>query len=550
MLLLTWHGTILRVEQAQNRLSHAPPVPVRDIARDLQVAIPTPLTAPAPIGAGMELVPADRPGTVHLRRANASASPLYVAPDPDEPFPACDQPTPPETAALLPLPDSDAETLRRLLSGIWRNGAATTVTPRLATNFKLTVGPYASDLLTIRPETLPNGDVRITFPEGKLTLTPQPVPPPLPDLPLRPAPVQYVAVPNPAALHAAPGSRLIVHGPNERAFLPLTASRADTDWLYAADPPPEAGARMCAIDLIHDQDVCVLRGQSVDGTILHAEGLLTPAEALAGLRPPFPPPLAREADTLFVAATALRDAPLLPGPHALFHNHAMLAADGWLLGAVLPLAILHPLFPPGTRLLLPATLTQFQRETLALFGLDALPVAETAAPLVRVEHLYRPDRTAIENIPAVALNDARGRILRALPPPGPRRRLYLRDPGANRAANTALLEVQLAKKDFETLQPETLSLADQILLFRNAEFIVSPHAPVLANTIFCQPGTKVLEIAPRAAYSGRFANIASKLGLVHAVLPCGPSPKAEAQPGLHVDAERLWALMRMLQSRM
>ncbi|MEJ0046381.1 MAG: hypothetical protein WDN04_09860 [Rhodospirillales bacterium] len=40
MLLLTWHGTILRVEQAENRLTHAPPVPVRPAARDFTFAAP------------------------------------------------------------------------------------------------------------------------------------------------------------------------------------------------------------------------------------------------------------------------------------------------------------------------------------------------------------------------------------------------------------------------------------------------------------------------------------------------------------------------------
>lgn len=47
---------------------------------------------------------------------------------------------------------------------------------------------------------------------------------------------------------------------------------------------------------------------------------------------------------------------------------------------------------------------------------------------------------------------------------------------------------------FEKVYLENLSIADQAALFASAELIVAPHGAGLTNLIFCDPGTKVIEI--------------------------------------------------------
>lgn len=49
-------------------------------------------------------------------------------------------------------------------------------------------------------------------------------------------------------------------------------------------------------------------------------------------------------------------------------------------------------------------------------------------------------------------------------------------------------------KGFLRYELDTLSVTDQILLFHQAEFIVSPQGTGLANCIFCQEGTKIIEL--------------------------------------------------------
>ena len=51
---------------------------------------------------------------------------------------------------------------------------------------------------------------------------------------------------------------------------------------------------------------------------------------------------------------------------------------------------------------------------------------------------------------------------------------------------------------FSIVHPENLSVAQQVKIFSGAEVVVSPHGAALTNTVFCSPGTRVLELfSPR-----------------------------------------------------
>ena len=47
---------------------------------------------------------------------------------------------------------------------------------------------------------------------------------------------------------------------------------------------------------------------------------------------------------------------------------------------------------------------------------------------------------------------------------------------------------------FAVVDPATLTIFEQISLFRGADFIISPHGGALANLLWVRPGTKVLEV--------------------------------------------------------
>ncbi len=57
----------------------------------------------------------------------------------------------------------------------------------------------------------------------------------------------------------------------------------------------------------------------------------------------------------------------------------------------------------------------------------------------------------------------------------------------------------LKKHDFVSITLSNYSLSDQIQLFKNAEYVAGLHGAGFVNTIFCSPGTKVLEFKSSTA---------------------------------------------------
>jgi capsular polysaccharide biosynthesis protein len=59
----------------------------------------------------------------------------------------------------------------------------------------------------------------------------------------------------------------------------------------------------------------------------------------------------------------------------------------------------------------------------------------------------------------------------------------------------------LAAYGFEEIILESMSVLEQAALFSQAEIIISPHGSGLTNLVFCQPGTKVIELfSPNYVY--------------------------------------------------
>ncbi|MHC5673711.1 glycosyltransferase family 61 protein [Nostoc sp.] len=55
--------------------------------------------------------------------------------------------------------------------------------------------------------------------------------------------------------------------------------------------------------------------------------------------------------------------------------------------------------------------------------------------------------------------------------------------------------IQVLKKfDFTVLDPGDFTITEQVAIFSSAKIIISPHGAALTNLVFCNPGTKVLEI--------------------------------------------------------
>jgi hypothetical protein len=342
----------------------------------------------------------------------------------------------------------------------------------------------------------------------------------------------------------------------------MTACRADSDWMYrdpwnGEDPP--SGLHRFGSLVVHEADRYVLLERFVEGMIFGPDGVSNTQGYLGNLTGAMPPNMAREAGQTFISTAALRTAPRLRGPHAVFYGGNLTNYFHWIIDAMVPLSLLRPHLPAETTLLLPGTLGRFRAnpngrfdhiETLEAFGFGDMPRVEVDAQLCHVEQVYWADKCFIEHIAAVDLETCRRRALERLPAAGPAERLiYIKRTTTRRVANAEAVEDQLRRAGFAIYVMEDLRVAEQIELFRHAAFVIGVHGAALANLVFCPPGTKVIELAPECGYRPFFQLIASELGLVHGVLPC-PTHDGGFFGDVTVPLDRLRALRRMLERRL
>nr|WP_256386508.1 glycosyltransferase family 61 protein [Hydrocoleum sp. CS-953] len=65
------------------------------------------------------------------------------------------------------------------------------------------------------------------------------------------------------------------------------------------------------------------------------------------------------------------------------------------------------------------------------------------------------------------------------------------------------------------MTPESMSLENQIATFAHAKIIVAPHGSGLTNIVFCNPGTKVIELFSPHYLRYYYWHISQLLGLEH-----------------------------------
>jgi len=73
----------------------------------------------------------------------------------------------------------------------------------------------------------------------------------------------------------------------------------------------------------------------------------------------------------------------------------------------------------------------------------------------------------------------------------------------------------LQKLGFAQIEPERMSVAEQVRAFRSARVVVGAHGAALANLAFCRPGTYVIELFSPRYVNPCYRNLALAAGLLH-----------------------------------
>ena len=180
-------------------------------------------------------------------------------------------------------------------------------------------------------------------------------------------------------------------------------------------------------------------------------------------------------------------------------------------------------FPADTRILIPGPAPAYIRETLGWLGLSDRAV-ETDGRHFVVEDFYFSAPTAMWGLPnPFGLRFLRERLLpfAAVPAASPLRRIYLQRSGKTRGiANEDEVRDLLVQKGFSIVDPEQLSLAQQMRLFMEAEVICGLHGGAFTNMVWCSPGCQVVEFLGEGFLNGGYEGIAQCLDLQHRFLIC------------------------------
>ena len=79
-------------------------------------------------------------------------------------------------------------------------------------------------------------------------------------------------------------------------------------------------------------------------------------------------------------------------------------------------------------------------------------------------------------------------------------------------------KLMMALKGWETVTLEDLPIKEQVKCFAEASYVISTHGAGLANLLWCEPGTKVIEIQdPKMLHKKVYPILSHHLGLKHEV---------------------------------
>jgi hypothetical protein len=354
---------------------------------------------------------------------------------------------------------------------------------------------------------------------------------------------------------------LTLQGGTEYGFLPLTVRLAHQAWMHARiwrPDGPTLGPYRPQTRVVRESNKCMLLTPGQEGVIFDESGISNEAGYMFNHPVARQDILSRDGHDFFIDRAVLENAPLLAGCYAIFFNGNLSNYYHWIIDSLLPLFIMRPHLPPGTKLPIPPRIAELRARpgsvdhmaALRAWGFGDMEMVEIATPVCRLEEVVWLDHLSSINIIAETLVAARAHVwsLHGGPPADNRTgNIYIRRRGSRGVRNSEQVESTLTDLGFETVDMELLSPADQIEMFRNAMYVVGGHGAALANIMYCAPGTRVLELSPDGEYRSLYAELSDKLGLVHAILPCATQDD-DFFGAMQVDVTLLGKLLLQLQN--
>lgn len=354
----------------------------------------------------------------------------------------------------------------------------------------------------------------------------------------------------PFEFHSHRGSPIFADPADKRAFQTGCGNHAHL---------PAVGRVSEYIKLTRRSEQFVSMSRFSEGSVFDRSGVMKAFGYLSGAPSKHTPWVSHEPEGLRVEEAALAAAPYYDHSVLVFYNGNLQNYYHWLVEGLLGLEVLHQALGPhsGRKIVLPKSreiaAVFDHRATVAATGFGEYEVLEAGENFIKVREAIWMESDHIHNIPAPYVKSFQQRVAglyTSFRSVRKKRLLVARRGPARKIHNLEQIQALLSRYDFETVYLEGMSFRDQILLFLNAEFVISPHGAGLANLLFCEPGTKVIELMPSAELRPFFWLISEKLELVHGMQFCAPVGEGDFQAEMHVDIDKLEALVRMLDLHM
>jgi capsular polysaccharide biosynthesis protein len=180
------------------------------------------------------------------------------------------------------------------------------------------------------------------------------------------------------------------------------------------------------------------------------------------------------------------------------------------------------------------TFCDLPAERIVLQDLRGLTSIERAIiPCMRAQHTYfDPESVAL-------FAEIRARYGR----PQSARRIYVSRRTLNTEgwstrimANETELIARLSAAGFDIIEPERMAVREQIETFSSASIVVGPSGSGLFNTVFCHPGTRIVDIQSEPQWIYSYAGMYASLGLTYGIF-IGKSDPHDRAP-----VHRRWAV--------
>lgn len=181
------------------------------------------------------------------------------------------------------------------------------------------------------------------------------------------------------------------------------------------------------------------------------------------------------------------------------------------------------------------TIQQFQKETLRLLGIPDEKIIESYNfPHIQAKNLIIPSLPGSARIPKFVCNFLRKEFLKyaTFEQEKRQKRLYISRKLAvsRRIINEDEVVKFLREYGFDTVIFESMSFMEQISFMATAEIVIAPHGAGLTNLIFCNQGTKVIEIFSPNYVNGCFWVIANQVELEYYYLTGYKIPNQQKHP--------------------